>query len=101
METTSDFQLIVGTNQDLQDAISEGRFREDLLARLSLWTFHLPGLADRREDIEPNLDYELRRYAETEGRQVTFNKEAREKFLRFALSEEAPWSANFRDCPPP
>ena len=76
VESTSDFQLIAGTNRDLQDAISEGRFREDLLARLNLWTFHLPGLVDRREDIEPNLDYELRRYAETEGHQVTFNKEA-------------------------
>jgi transcriptional regulatory protein RtcR len=97
VESTSDFQLIAGTNRDLQDAISEGRFREDLLARLNLWTFHLPGLVDRREDIEPNLDYELRRYAETEGRQITFNKEARDKFLRFAMSEEATWSANFRD----
>ena len=57
----------------------EGRFREDLLARLNLWTFHLPGLVDRREDIERNLDYELRHYAEIEGRQVTFNKEALER----------------------
>ena len=33
--------------------------REDLLARINLWTFQLPGLAQRVEDIEPNLDHEL------------------------------------------
>lgn len=60
-------------------------------------TFCLPPLRDRREDIEPNLDYELAQFARKAGRNVTFNKEAREKFLRFALSNEALWSANFRD----
>ena len=96
-EVMSDFQLIAGTNRDLSDAVVDGAFREDLLARLSLWTFHLPGLADRREDIEPNLDYELVRHATESGDRITFNKEAREKFLAFALSLDAPWTANFRD----
>ena len=75
----------------------EGRFREDLLARLNVWTFALPGLSDRREDIAPNLEYELERFAERAGRKVTFNKEAREAFLKFARSPEAAWRANFRD----
>ncbi len=96
-EVSSDFQLIAGTNRDLLQHVEAGRFREDLLARLNLWTFHLPGLKDRREDIEPNIDYELRRFAQHDGRQVTFNKEARDRFLRFATAEEAPWTANFRD----
>ena len=65
-----------------------GRFREDLLARIQLWTFSLPALRDRREDLEPNLDYELRRFAETEGRQISFNKEAREAFLCFAEADD-------------
>jgi transcriptional regulatory protein RtcR len=47
----SDFQLIAGTNQDLFAAVREGRFREDLLARINLWTFSLPGLRSRPEDI--------------------------------------------------
>ena len=51
--------LIAGTNRDLPDAVKDGRFRDDLLARINLWTFTLPGLTDRREDISPNLDYEL------------------------------------------
>jgi transcriptional regulatory protein RtcR len=35
-----------------------GVFREDLLARIDLWSYRLPALRDRPEDIEPNLDYE-------------------------------------------
>lgn len=96
-EMASDFQLIAGTNRDLVDEVATGRFREDLFARLNLWTFHLPGLAMRREDIAPNLDFELDRFAEREGTRVTFNKEAREKYLRFAESADAPWRGNFRD----
>lgn len=96
-EASSDFQLIAGTNRRLENEVVHGRFREDLLARLNLWIFRLPGLRDRHEDIAPNLDYELARYARTAGTAVTFNKEAREAYLRFAVSGEAKWLANFRD----
>jgi transcriptional regulatory protein RtcR len=96
-EVHSDFQLIAGTNRDLAQSVGQGRFREDLYARLNLWTFSLPGLADRREDIAPNLDYELDNYAAREGTRVTFNKEARERYLAFAMSHDAAWSGNFRD----
>ena len=96
-DTTSDFQLLAGTNQDLSGSVREGRFREDLFARLNLWTFNLPALKDRKEDIEPNLEFELRRYGEREGQNVTFNKEARDAYLRFAAAPEATWRANFRD----
>jgi transcriptional regulatory protein RtcR len=77
--------------------VEERTFREDLLARINLWTFHLPGLRERAEDIEPNLQYELDQFAGRMGTQVTFNKEARQRFLRFAISADAKWSGNFRD----
>jgi transcriptional regulatory protein RtcR len=93
----SDFQLIAGSNRDLRAQVRAGRFREDLLARIDLWTFNLPGLAGRREDIEPNLDYELERFAREHGRRVTLNREARDRFLAFATDPAAAWSANFRD----
>ena len=96
-EVSSDFQLIAGTNRDLHEAVERGGFREDLLARINLWTFRLPGLAERREDIAPNLDFELERITAATGRKVTMNKEARERFLAFAESPAARWSANFRD----
>jgi transcriptional regulatory protein RtcR len=96
-EVASDFQLIAGTNRDLAAAIEEGRFRDDLFARLNLWSFALPGLKERREDIEPNLAFELKRFADREGQQVTFNHEARKRYLAFATNPEAEWRSNFRD----
>lgn len=96
-EAKSDFQLVAGTNRDLVALVRDGRFREDLLARINLWTFHMPGLRDRTEDIEPNLEYELEQYARRAGKRVTFSKEARDRFLKFAVSHEARWSGNFRD----
>jgi len=96
-EARSDFQLIAGTNRDLLHAVAEGRFREDLLARINLWTFRMPGLKSRTEDIEPNLAFELDQVADRTGRQVMFNKEARQKFLEFAHSPGAEWPGNFRD----
>ena len=96
-ESSSDFQLIVGTNRDLLAAVREGRFREDLLARINLWTFVLPGLRARPEDIEPNLQFELDQYARKTGRNITFSREARLKFLDFALAPGSQWNGNFRD----
>lgn len=96
-EVASDFQLIAGSNRDLARAVIDGRFREDLLARIDLWTFELPGLRQRREDIEPNIDFALQEMARSEGRRVTFNREARDAFASFAQADTAQWSANFRD----
>ena len=96
-EEGSSFQLICGTNRDLNAEVAAGRFRSDLLARIDLWSFELPGLAERREDIEPNLEYELNRYAEKSGKRVTFNREARKRFLEFALAPGNVWPGNFRD----
>ena len=96
-EVGSDFQLICGTNRDLQRDAQEGRFRQDLLERINLWTFDFPGLRDRPEDIEPNIQYELDQFTKKRGAVVRFSKEAREDFLAFARSDEAKWAANFRD----
>ncbi len=93
----SDFQLIAGTNRDLHELVNQQKFREDLQARINLWTFALPGLAERREDIGPNLDYELDRASQKLGRKVTLNQEARQAFLKFAHHPDATWQGNFRD----
>ncbi len=96
-EVSSNFQLIAGTNRELPAAVRDGRFREDLLARTNLWTFHLPGLRQRPEDIEPNLDYELEQFSRKSSLRVTLSTEVRNDFLKFAQSPDAKWSADFRD----
>lgn len=93
----SDFQLICGTNRDLAVDVADKRFRADLLSRINLWSFSLPGLAERREDIEPNLAYELARFSEKSGKHISFSKEARKRFMDFALSPSNSWPGNFRD----
>jgi len=96
-EVSADFQLIAGSNRDLRQRVAEGKFREDLLARINLWAFQLPGLAERNEDIEPNLDYELEHLGQQTGRKISINREARSRFLQRAVSPSASWAANFRD----
>lgn len=96
-EVTSDFQLIAGTHRDLRAMVAQGAFREDLYARINLWTYHLPGLAGRIEDIEPNLEFELDRFGREQGELVRFNVEARRRYLSFATSAKAAWTGNFRE----
>ena len=47
----ADIRVIAGTHVDLERAVAEGRFREDLLFRLDVFTIRLPSLEERREDI--------------------------------------------------
>jgi transcriptional regulatory protein RtcR len=96
-EAGSDFQLIAGTNRDLRVDVAAGRFRDDLFARINLWSYTLPGLAQRPEDLEPNVEHLLARAVAESGRAVRFNVEARAQYLKFAQSSGAAWSGNFRD----
>jgi transcriptional regulatory protein RtcR len=96
-ETSSDFQIICGTNRDLGCEVAGHRFREDLYARINIWSFKMPGLKDRLEDIKPNVMYELKRYTDKTGYVVTFSRELMDRFLSFCISPDASWKANFRD----
>lgn len=93
----SDFQLIAGTHRDLFEQVRQGLFREDLLARINLWTYELPSLKNRIEDLEPNIEHELQNFTQKAGHKISFNKAARDTYLAFAHLPEALWRANFRD----
>lgn len=96
-EVHSDFQLIAGTHRDMRQWVADGRFREDLYARINMWSFALPGLAQRREDIAPNIEYELQRFSSARQQQIRFDKDARVRYLAFASSPQAQWRGNFRE----
>lgn len=96
-EATSSFQLIAGANKDLSVEVREGRFRADLYARLNLWTFELPGLADRPEDIEPNLELELQKRMSRGEDRIAFAADAWRRYLKFATDPASRWPGNFRD----
>jgi len=96
-DTKSDFQLVVGTNKDLRNQVSQGLFRHDLLARINCWSYRLPGLAERREDIAPNLDYELARFQKLNQQSASFSDSAKKKYLEFAHHPTSSWQGNFRD----
>ncbi len=66
-----DIRFIVATNKDLEEAISIGRFREDLYYRLNVVTIQIPPLRERKEDIPQLVSYFLKR----------FNKEMKKKIL--------------------
>ena len=58
-----DIRVLAATNQDLEDAIRDGYFREDLYYRLAAFHITVPPLRDRREDIPILADHFLKKYA--------------------------------------
>jgi Nif-specific regulatory protein len=63
-------RVVAATRQNLEQAMSEGRFREDLYFRLNVYPIHLPPLRERRSDICMLADHFLARYNELYGRKI-------------------------------
>jgi two-component system response regulator HydG len=66
-----DIRLVTATNVDLQRAVREGRFREDLYYRLNVVPVHVPPLRDRREDVPLLAQHFIQLYAEKNGKTIT------------------------------
>jgi nitrogen regulation protein NR(I) len=88
----TDVRVIAATNQDLEAAVSAGRFRSDLLYRLNGMKIHLPPLRERREDLPLLVDHFLKVFNRALDRQV---RSAAPEALR--LLEEYPWPGNVRE----
>ena len=69
-ETDVDVRVIAATNKDLEKAIANGEFREDLFYRLSVIPLHVPALRDRREDIPLLARYFLDRFRNSMNKQI-------------------------------
>ncbi len=65
-----DVRLIAATNRDLNEAIKQGRFREDLYYRLAVVTIRLPKLAQRGDDLVLLTAYFVRQFAERYGKRI-------------------------------
>ncbi len=62
-----DLRLLATSNRDLEEAVREGNFREDLYFRLNVITIHMPPLRERRNDIEVLAEHFVAKYAEANG----------------------------------
>jgi DNA-binding NtrC family response regulator len=87
----SDARIIAATNTNLQRAVVEGRFREDLYYRLKVVSIEVPPLHERREDIEPLAQTLLASVGARHGRAVRFSPGAIRAILEY------PWPGNVRE----
>lgn len=89
---TADVRILAATNRDLDRAVQEGRFREDLLFRLNVVEIVLPPLRERAEDILPLSRRLLSFFARQSGRPTpALSKASEELLLRY------PWPGNLRE----
>ena len=78
----ADVRIIAATNEDLQTAIAEKRFRADLYQRLKEYILHIPPLRECKEDILPLADFFLKLANDEFEKQVKgFDAEARKRLL--------------------
>jgi DNA-binding NtrC family response regulator len=87
-----DVRVIAASNRDLERAVRENSFRQDLYYRLAIISIFLPPLRDRKEDIIPLVEYFIERYARKFRKQVTgITPETRKLLLRHD------WPGNVRE----
>ncbi len=87
-----DVRIIAATNKNLEDAVKEGIFREDLYYRLNVFPLQLPPLRERADDIPDLVQYFIEKYANKIGKTIKMIEPA-----ALALLSKAPFSGNIRE----
>jgi len=87
-----DVRVIAATNRDLNEAIADGTFREDLFYRLNVFPIEIPPLRERKEDIAVLVDYFIDRYARKAGK--TYRRISKRTLDRL---QSYPWPGNVRE----
>jgi len=89
---TCDVRIIAATNQDLEKAVAERRFREDLFYRLNVIPIYLPPLRERKIDIPILANHFLKRFNQLKRKTVRkISPEVQKVFLQY------PWPGNVRE----
>ena len=89
--TDIDIRLISATNDNLHEAVSSGRFRQDLLYRINTVEIRLPPLRERKEDIPLLIEYYLNYYCNKYNRQLIINASDIQRLSRYS------WPGNVRE----
>lgn len=90
-EVTVDVRVIAATNRDLREFVREGKFREDLYYRLSVFELYIPPLRERDTDVEMLINFFLEHFKRQHGRAtLKLSPAAREKLLGYQ------WPGNVR-----
>jgi two-component system response regulator AtoC len=84
-------RVMAATHSDLEKAMREGRFREDLYYRLNVINLHVPALRDRPEEILPLAEYFLRKYATSRAAALEINPSLSDALLAYH------WPGNVRE----
>ncbi|WP_214000059.1 sigma-54 dependent transcriptional regulator [Arsukibacterium sp.] len=87
-----DVRVLATSNRDLQQAVAEGSFRQDLFFRLNVFPLNWPALAERREDIPPLAMHLISKYCQQQGRAVlSLSDSAKQLLLQHS------WPGNVRE----
>jgi len=87
-----DVRIVAATNQDLQQRVKDGKFREDLYFRLAVFPIRIPPLRERQQDILPLAEHFLVRYGRTMSRQgLKLSAQSKQALQSY------PWPGNVRE----
>jgi DNA-binding NtrC family response regulator len=84
-------RVLCATHRNLADMVRQGRFREDLFYRLSVFPIDIPPLRDRKQDIPLLVEHFLKQFGQLKGQHLTISREGLIKLMQHG------WAGNIRE----